>query len=172
MTSDPPSKIELPPALVPEPSSIVDLGVSPLGAAEESGSSNQTEQPTNGNAPYPSLGRASFRKLGLGHASRGGSNLNVTPANRKQSTSSTRLRNRASRSSINSPSVGINSRRGSRATLGRNRDVTGLLSPGFDDGHTPKIPTLVPGIRPAYSTPLPVLPMVVLCIVSDVYSPC
>lgn len=29
-----------------------------------------------------------------------------------------------------------------------------------------KLPSLVPGIRPAYSTPLPVLPMVVLCIVS------
>lgn len=29
-----------------------------------------------------------------------------------------------------------------------------------------KLPTLVPGIRPAYSTPLPALPMVVLCIVS------
>lgn len=29
-----------------------------------------------------------------------------------------------------------------------------------------KLPTLVPGIRPAYSTPLPVLPMIVLCIVS------
>ena len=28
-----------------------------------------------------------------------------------------------------------------------------------------KLPTLVPGIRTAYSTPLPVLPMVVLCIV-------
>ena len=29
-----------------------------------------------------------------------------------------------------------------------------------------KLPSLVPGIRPAYSTPLPVLPMLVLCIVS------
>lgn len=34
---------------------------------------------------------------------------------------------------------------------------------GDDDER--KLPTLVPGIRPAYSTPLPVLPMVVLCIV-------
>jgi hypothetical protein len=34
----------------------------------------------------------------------------------------------------------------------------------FDD--VPKLPTLVPGIRPAYSTSLPMLPMVVLCIVS------
>jgi len=35
----------------------------------------------------------------------------------------------------------------------------------FDD-EGPKLPTLVPGIRPAYSTPLPMLPMIVLCIVS------
>ncbi|BEJ15157.1 hypothetical protein CspHIS471_0409240 [Cutaneotrichosporon sp. HIS471] len=33
----------------------------------------------------------------------------------------------------------------------------------FDDGDF-KLPSLVPGIRPAYSTPLPVLPMIVLCI--------
>jgi hypothetical protein len=39
--------------------------------------------------------------------------------------------------------------------------------PNFDeDGEAPKLPTLVPGIRPAYSTPLPILPMLVLCIVS------
>lgn len=45
-----------------------------------------------------------------------------------------------------------------------------LLSPGIDeeDGK-PAIPTLLPNIRPAYSTPLPVLPMVVLCIVSTSY---
>ena len=34
-----------------------------------------------------------------------------------------------------------------------------------DEGEV-KLPTLVPGIRPAYSTPLPALPMAVLCIVS------
>jgi hypothetical protein len=34
------------------------------------------------------------------------------------------------------------------------------------EDEVPKLPTLVPGIRPAYSTPLPTLPMVVLCIVS------
>jgi hypothetical protein len=41
--------------------------------------------------------------------------------------------------------------------------------PNFEDedGEAPKLPTLVPGIRPAYSTPLPVLPMLVLCIVGD-----
>ncbi|KAL1405116.1 hypothetical protein Q8F55_008739 [Vanrija albida] len=33
-----------------------------------------------------------------------------------------------------------------------------------DDDEQPKLPTLVPGIRPAYSTPLPTLPLVVLCI--------
>ncbi len=35
-----------------------------------------------------------------------------------------------------------------------------------DDDMVVKLPTLVPGIRPAYSTPLPLLPMIVLCIVS------
>lgn len=35
----------------------------------------------------------------------------------------------------------------------------------FDDDEI-KLPSLVPGIRPAYSTPLPVLPIMVLCIVS------
>jgi hypothetical protein len=35
----------------------------------------------------------------------------------------------------------------------------------FEEDAQPKLPTLVPGIRPAYSTPLPTLPMVVLCIV-------
>ncbi|OCF41340.1 hypothetical protein I317_04821 [Kwoniella heveanensis CBS 569] len=51
------------------------------------------------------------------------------------------------------------------------RGVNG--TPGLDDIHdgliddeelTPKLPSLVPGIRPAYSTPLPVLPMIVMCI--------
>lgn len=46
-----------------------------------------------------------------------------------------------------------------------------LLSPGIDDEGKPAIPTLLPNIRPAYSTPLPVLPMVVLCIVSHVADP-
>jgi hypothetical protein len=52
-------------------------------------------------------------------------------------------------------------RKVSRATL------RGLEDLGLDDeDESTKLPTLVPGIRPAYSTPLPVLPMVVLCIVS------
>ncbi|OWZ76556.1 hypothetical protein C366_04995 [Cryptococcus neoformans Tu401-1] len=33
-----------------------------------------------------------------------------------------------------------------------------------DEDFGPKLPTLVPGIRAAYATPLPVLPMVVMCI--------
>lgn len=35
-----------------------------------------------------------------------------------------------------------------------------------DEDFGPKLPTLVPGIRAAYATPLPVLPMIVMCIVS------
>ncbi|WWD19686.1 hypothetical protein CI109_104149 [Kwoniella shandongensis] len=49
-------------------------------------------------------------------------------------------------------------RRVSRATLGGEYDDLG------EDEAAPKLPTLVPGIRPAYSTPLPVLPMIVMCI--------
>lgn len=41
-----------------------------------------------------------------------------------------------------------------------------LLSPGIEEEGKPAIPTLLPNIRPAYATPLPVLPMIVLCIVS------
>ena len=56
-------------------------------------------------------------------------------------------------------------RKVSRATL------RGLEDLGLDDeDESTKLPTLVPGIRPAYSTPLPVLPMVVLCIVSHLIS--
>jgi len=56
-------------------------------------------------------------------------------------------------------------RKVSRATL------RGLEDLGLDDeDESTKLPTLVPGIRPAYSTPLPVLPMVVLCIVSHLVS--
>jgi hypothetical protein len=56
-------------------------------------------------------------------------------------------------------------RKVSRATL------RGLEDLGLDDeDESTKLPTLVPGIRPAYSTPLPVLPMVVLCIVSHLAS--
>lgn len=49
-------------------------------------------------------------------------------------------------------------RRVSRAPLG------GLDDLDADEANA-KLPTLVPGIRTAYSTPLPVLPMIVLCIV-------
>lgn len=41
-----------------------------------------------------------------------------------------------------------------------------LLSPGIEEEGKHAIPSLLPNIRPAYATPLPVLPMVVLCIVS------
>jgi hypothetical protein len=58
-------------------------------------------------------------------------------------------------------SPGLSRRKVSRATL------RGLEDLDADDEGA-KLPSLVPGIRPAYSTPLPVLPMVVLCIVSRV----
>jgi hypothetical protein len=58
-------------------------------------------------------------------------------------------------------------RKVSRATL------RGLEDLGLDDeDESTKLPKLVPGIRPAYSTPLPVLPMVVLCIVSHIFEQC
>lgn len=47
-------------------------------------------------------------------------------------------------------------RRGSRGTVLIHDDVEDI-----------KLPTLVPGIRPAYSTPLPGLPMAVLSIVGS-----
>lgn len=56
-------------------------------------------------------------------------------------------------------------RRGSRATMIIHDDADPNHG-GTGDGEGVKLPTLVPGIRPAYSTPLPTLPMVVLCIVS------
>jgi hypothetical protein len=56
------------------------------------------------------------------------------------------------------------------------RSRKGLFSPSFghhpgdeeglEDEMKPAIPSLAVGIRPAYSTPLPLLPMIVLCIVS------
>lgn len=58
----------------------------------------------------------------------------------------------------------LRARRVSRMT---NPDGTDLDIPD-EELEAPKLPTLVPGIRPAYSTPLPVLPMVVLCLVSPV----
>lgn len=54
----------------------------------------------------------------------------------------------------------------------------GPLSPGGDGDEIgsqfgvegkPAIPALVPGIRPAYSTPLPLLAMIVLSIVSSFF---
>lgn len=65
-------------------------------------------------------------------------------------------------SAYGSTSGNYRARRMSKAsTLAREA----LMSAGNDEGK-PAIPSLLPNIRPAYSTPLPVLPMVVLCIVS------
>ena len=71
-------------------------------------------------------------------------------------------RKSAARPSFSTSTMGKRSasrRRASRMTVGGMTDVDA-------DDLAPKMPTLVPGIRPAYSTPLPVLPMVVLCIAS------
>lgn len=85
------------------------------------------------------------------------------------------LRGSTSRTSFRVPSAtsGWVGRRQSRAsTIGQRL----WMSPGQEVGEIAAlrgsgdepaaIPALVPGIRPAYSTPLPTLPMVVLCIVS------
>ncbi|ORX39370.1 hypothetical protein BD324DRAFT_576791 [Kockovaella imperatae] len=53
--------------------------------------------------------------------------------------------------------MGIRARQASRASA-----WSGVAETVMDESL--KLPSLVPGIRPAYSTPLPVLPMVVLCI--------
>ncbi|KLT39562.1 major facilitator superfamily MFS-1 [Cutaneotrichosporon oleaginosum] len=50
-----------------------------------------------------------------------------------------------------------------RETHRRSRAASRSSHHHFEDEDI-KLPSLVPGIRPAYSTPLPVLPMVVLCI--------
>jgi hypothetical protein len=76
--------------------------------------------------------------------------------------------------SVPYPNRGMNSRslRPSFSTAGGGRrkvsraTLRGLEDLDTDEDGGAKLPTLVPGIRPAYSTPLPVLPMVVLCIVS------
>lgn len=67
-------------------------------------------------------------------------------------------------------SGGRRSVRASFSTVGKNRRVSRAGTVGIDEmvqdeDSAPKLPTLVPGIRPAYSTPLPTLPMIVLCIV-------
>ncbi|WWC72073.1 uncharacterized protein I206_106033 [Kwoniella pini CBS 10737] len=62
--------------------------------------------------------------------------------------------------------------RNSFASYGRGGRRMSRGTPGLEIGSPlpdeedlqPKLPTLVPGIRPAYSTPLPVLPMIVMCI--------
>lgn len=66
-------------------------------------------------------------------------------------------------------------RRASRVTSMHSTKRRTLMSPGADGDEAgsqfeaegkPAIPVLVPGIRPAYSTPLPLLAMIVLSIVS------
>lgn len=62
----------------------------------------------------------------------------------------------------------FSSYRPSMSSLRSGRIVSRRVSRAVEDGDedAPKLPSLVPGIRAAYSTPLPMLPMVVLCIVS------
>lgn len=62
----------------------------------------------------------------------------------------------------------FSSYRPSMSSLRSGRIVSRRVSRAVEDGDEdgPKLPSLVPGIRAAYSTPLPMLPMVVLCIVS------
>lgn len=67
---------------------------------------------------------------------------------------------RGPRRSIRPSFATVRSRRVSRAA------TTAGIDELVGEEVAPKLPTLVPGIRPAYSTPLPTLPMVVLCIVS------
>ncbi|KAK4689589.1 hypothetical protein P7C73_g509, partial [Tremellales sp. Uapishka_1] len=56
--------------------------------------------------------------------------------------------------------------RQSFSTVGRGRRASGsgAVEDLIGEEEVLKLPTLVPGIRPAYSTPLPTLPMIVLCI--------
>jgi hypothetical protein len=85
---------------------------------------------------------------------------NESPSNPSGSYPNRRVISRSLRPSF-STAAG-RTRKVSRATL------RGLEDLGMDDDEEgTKLPTLVPGIRPAYSTPLPVLPMIVLCIVGD-----
>lgn len=97
-----------------------------------------------------------------------------------QRPSSGLLRGSHSASSFRKPSAasGWVGRRQSRASTISRRLMSSVTAPDSvgeiieqDPGHPwmeepPAIPALVPGIRPAYSTPLPYLPMLVLCIVS------
>lgn len=100
-------------------------------------------------SPSPVKPTAQRSALGVGLSSGISSHIG-TPINKAHSRFSSY---RPSMSSLRSGR--IVSRRVSRAVDG-------------DDEDGVKLPSLVPGIRAAYSTPLPMLPMVVLCIVSCV----
>ncbi|WWC91764.1 uncharacterized protein L201_006711 [Kwoniella dendrophila CBS 6074] len=135
MTATPPSKISLPPR--------------PTATDLLSDSALSTETPS------PSTQRHSHLDLSLPNGSpsfaarQGGTLPRAASKNHRRS-----VRNSFA-------SYGRGGRRMSRGT-----------TPGLDIGSPlpddedliPKLPTLVPGIRPAYSTPLPVLPMIVMCI--------
>ncbi|WVN86482.1 uncharacterized protein L203_101646 [Cryptococcus depauperatus CBS 7841] len=51
-----------------------------------------------------------------------------------------------------------------RSASSRGTPSGGAIDDLVDQELAPKLPSLVPGIRPAYSTPLPILPMTVMCI--------
>lgn len=90
----------------------------------------------------------------------GNGNASSSPVDPATGYPNRRIPSRSVRQSFST--VGGGRRRVSRAPLGGLED----LDP---DEANAKLPTLVPGIRQAYSTPLPVLPMIVLCIVRCSY---
>ncbi|KAK8853268.1 hypothetical protein IAR55_003970 [Kwoniella newhampshirensis] len=135
MSATPPTQIMLP----PRPSTNDILRGSALSTDTPSPSTSAHNHHLNSPNASPSVGRSS---VGFG-----GGSLPL-PKGRRRSTI---------RPSFSSTARGGGgARRVSRATVGEFEDL--------NDDETPKLPTLVPGIRPAYSTPLPVLPMIVMCI--------
>ncbi|KAJ9116389.1 hypothetical protein QFC22_004830 [Naganishia vaughanmartiniae] len=142
MTSERPTHIKLPPQPTPsdvfsrQHNSALDTAPTPSDA-DSPATSPYRHSSTRGDTSN-SKGKRST----LGRASGG-------PADRPSFSSAYR-----------STSGNYRARRMSKAsTLAREA----LMSAGNDEGK-PAIPSLLPNIRPAYSTPLPVLPMVVLCI--------
>ncbi|WWC94943.1 hypothetical protein V866_001795 [Kwoniella sp. B9012] len=137
MTATPPSKISLP----PRPTATDLLGDSALSTETPSPTVQRNLHNLNLNSPN---GSPSFQARSGGTLPRAAS----------------KSHRRSMRNSF--ASYGRGGRRVSRGTPGGGVDIG---SPLVDDEDLqPKLPTLVPGIRPAYSTPLPVLPMIVMCI--------
>ncbi|KAJ9099285.1 hypothetical protein QFC21_004166 [Naganishia friedmannii] len=146
MASERPTHIKLPPQPAPgdvfsrQHNSALDTAPTPSDAASDA------ESPAA--SPY-----------------RQSSNLSdVSGSKGKRSTlgraSERRVDRQSFSSAFGSTSGNYRARRMSKAsTLAREA----LMTAGNDEGK-PAIPSLLPNIRPAYSTPLPVLPMVVLCI--------